>query len=619
MKRKKCYIYTRVSTAAQTEGFSLEAQQERLREYAEYRDLDIVGEYCDAGKSGKSIKGRPEFQQMMEDIITQKDAISFVLVFKLSRFGRNAADVVKSMQTLVDYGIDLVSVDDAIDSSTQGGRLTLTILSAVAEIERENITTQFVAGKIQKIKDGKWSGGPVPYGYRSVDRELVQDPEEAEIVRIIYEMYLQDGTGINTISTWLNDNGYRRKEKPFTAGFVKSILDNPIYCGTVTYGLRANKKDRNGKVIKPDPKDAVIVKGSHEPVVSEEIWQKVQEKRQQFAKKKVHDPERISLLSGLVRCPVCGGAMISSVSRKRHPDGGTYKPVFYYSCNNNRKSNGRTCSFSRRYNQEKVDGAVYETVTKLQMLPEFREAVLRHTIEADTVEKLEEKLKEDRKQIRKLELHIKHLGEELDGLDVLDETYEDQFDRIQSEIEAGYDEIEEVENDIRSTSKKLEAEKNGLKASEHIEKMLDTFPMIYEKMSCQERRDMYKDFIDRVELCRETRADGRLVQTISFRFPVVYGESDAPADAISFALDCLGQEKTAAESKATYAELRRYIKETYGKNVPSLYIAQIKRKYGLKIGDHYNMAKDPSKHVPTCTPEKEELIVAALRHFKMLA
>lgn len=176
MKKKKCYIYTRVSTAAQTEGFSLEVQQDRLYEYADYRNLEVAGEYCDAGKSGKSIKGRPEFRQMMDDIVTQKDTVAYVLVFKLSRFGRNTADVLKSMQLLTDYGVDLVSVDDAIDSSTQCGRLTLAILSAVAEIERENITDQFMAGKLQKMRDGKWSGGAVPYGYRSVDRELTIEP-----------------------------------------------------------------------------------------------------------------------------------------------------------------------------------------------------------------------------------------------------------------------------------------------------------------------------------------------------------------------------------------------------------------------------------------------------------
>ena len=82
----------------QTEGYSLEAQKERLRQFAEYKDLEISGEYCDAGRSGHSIKGRPSFMEMLDDITAEKDGISFVLVYKLSRFGRNAADVLKSMQ-----------------------------------------------------------------------------------------------------------------------------------------------------------------------------------------------------------------------------------------------------------------------------------------------------------------------------------------------------------------------------------------------------------------------------------------------------------------------------------------------------------------------------------------
>ena len=108
MRKKKCYIYTRVSTAAQIEGYSLEAQQERLREYAEYKGLEIAGEYCDAGKSGKSIKGRPEFLKMLDDISSEKDGISEVLVFNLSRFGRNAADILKSLQLLEDFDINPV-------------------------------------------------------------------------------------------------------------------------------------------------------------------------------------------------------------------------------------------------------------------------------------------------------------------------------------------------------------------------------------------------------------------------------------------------------------------------------------------------------------------------------
>ena len=95
--RKKCYIYTRVSTAMQVDGYSLEAQKERLIKFAEFQDMEVVREYCDAGKSGKSITGRPEFQRMLQDVSEERDGVAFILVFKLSRFGRNAADVLNSL------------------------------------------------------------------------------------------------------------------------------------------------------------------------------------------------------------------------------------------------------------------------------------------------------------------------------------------------------------------------------------------------------------------------------------------------------------------------------------------------------------------------------------------
>ena len=103
MKNRKCYIYTRVSTSMQVEGYSLDAQKEKLKRYAEFQEMSIVGEYSDEGKSGKSINGRPDFLRMLRDIRNQKDNVSFVLVFKLSRFGRNAADVLNSLQEIQDY------------------------------------------------------------------------------------------------------------------------------------------------------------------------------------------------------------------------------------------------------------------------------------------------------------------------------------------------------------------------------------------------------------------------------------------------------------------------------------------------------------------------------------
>ena len=90
-KQTKCYIYTRVSTAMQVDGYSLDAQKEKLRNYAAFQEMTIVGEYSDEGFSGKNIQGRQEFQRMLSDIQSMKDGVEFVLVFKLSRFGRNAA------------------------------------------------------------------------------------------------------------------------------------------------------------------------------------------------------------------------------------------------------------------------------------------------------------------------------------------------------------------------------------------------------------------------------------------------------------------------------------------------------------------------------------------------
>lgn len=159
MSTANCYTYIRVSTAIQVDGYSLDAQRERLRKFAAGNELNVVGEYCDAGKSGKNLEGRPDFKRMLDDIESGKDNVAYVLVFKLSRFGRNAADVLSSLQIMQSYGVNLICVDDGIDSSKDSGKLMISVLSAVAEIERENILVQTMEGRKQKAREGRWNGG----------------------------------------------------------------------------------------------------------------------------------------------------------------------------------------------------------------------------------------------------------------------------------------------------------------------------------------------------------------------------------------------------------------------------------------------------------------------------
>ena len=122
-------------------------------------NMKLPVKYENAGKSGKSIEGRVSFNQMMEDIKSGKDGVSYVLVFKLSRFGRNAADVLATLQVMQDFGVNLICVEDGIDSSKDAGKLMISVLSAVAEIERENIRVQTMEGRMQKAREGKWNGG----------------------------------------------------------------------------------------------------------------------------------------------------------------------------------------------------------------------------------------------------------------------------------------------------------------------------------------------------------------------------------------------------------------------------------------------------------------------------
>lgn len=174
MKRNvKCYIYTRVSTAVQVDGYSLDAQRDKLRKYAAYEDMIVAEEYSDEGFSGKNIQVRQEFQRMLNDIQENKDGVSYVLVFKLSRFGRNAADVLNSLQLMQDFGVNLICVEDGIDSSKDAGKLMISVLSAVAEIERENIRTQTMAGR-------EYSGSVVKTQIQSFYNELIYVVEEGE-------------------------------------------------------------------------------------------------------------------------------------------------------------------------------------------------------------------------------------------------------------------------------------------------------------------------------------------------------------------------------------------------------------------------------------------------------
>lgn len=553
MKKEKIKVYTykRVSTTMQIDGYSLDAQRARMKAYADFNDYEIVGEYEDAGKSGKSIEGRLQFNQMMEDVKSGKDNVSYVLVFKLSRFGRNAADVLSTLQVMQDFGVNLICVEDGIDSSKDAGKLMISVLSAVAEIERENIRVQTMEGRIQKAREGKWNGGFAPYGYKLVNGKLEINEEEAVAIRTIYDQYVNTDIGSNGISKYLENHGIRKiqrqngKNPLFDAHLVHLILKNPVYCGKIAYGRRKTEKvhgTRNEYRL-VEQVDFLLVDGLHEAIISEEVWNAAQAKLIAQAKKYEHvnkgKDERTHLLSGIVRCPVCGAGMYGNKSIKYKKDGIKYKDFFYYGCKHRSMQRGHKCDYKKQIREELLDDAVAEVIVKLVSNPQFA-AMMQEKInmKVDTTA-IDQEIANYEKQLRQ-DYSIKaKLMEEIDNLNPDDRHYIRRKADLDDRLYRMYDKIEELEEQLiaaRAKKTSIEAEKI---TGDNIYKVLIYFDKLYFAMSDVERRQLIEALIAEIQIYEERKPNGQWLKSIRFKLPII--END-----LSIGLDNGNQVETVA-------------------------------------------------------------------------
>ena len=524
-KKIKVYTYTRVSTSMQVDGFSLDAQKERIRKYAEAFDYEIVGEYEDAGKSGKSIQGRAEFRKMLEDIETNKDGISYVLVFKLSRFGRNAADVLNTLQFMQDYDVNLICVEDGIDSSKDAGKLMISVLSAVAEIERENILVQTMEGRRQKAREGKWNGGFAPYGYKLIDGQLIIEDSEAEAVRVIFDKYANTDMGSNGISKYLEQQGIKKKARQngkntlFSAKLIKDILDNPVYVGKIAYGRRKNEKvtGTRDQYHTVRQEDYMLFDGIHEAIVDLETWEKVQEKRKIQAKKYEHinvGNEQIHLLSGLLKCPICGAGMYGNKSIK-NKNGKHYKDYFYYSCKHRTPVLGHEkCTFRKQLHEEKLNNAVAEIISKLVSNQKFADMMQKKiNIKTDTGE-VEKEIANLQKQLGQYIGTKRSLEKQMDSLDYEDRHYDRKLADLQDRLDMMYDKIDDIEHvlsECKDRKRTIEAEQL---TSQNVYKILIYFDKLYAVMEDADKRALLTTLIKEINVFEEEQANGQWLKSI---------------------------------------------------------------------------------------------------------
>ena len=497
MKKEKIkvYLYTRVSTTMQIDGYSLDAQKTKMKAFCDYNEYEIVGEYEDAGKSGKSIEGRVSFNQMMEDIKSGKDGVSYVLVFKLSRFGRNAADVLATLQVMQDFGVNLICVEDGIDSSKDAGKLMISVLSAVAEIERENIRVQTMEGRMQKAREGKWNGGFAPYGYALIDGKLVVNEEEAVAIRTIFDQYVNTDLGANGIAKYLENHGIHKiarqngKNPLFDAALIRRIIQNPVYSGKISYGRRRTEKvhgTRNEyRQVKKD--DYLSVDGLHEALVSEEVWEQAQVKVAAQAKKyeKVNRDkrEKIHLLSEILKCPVCGAGMYGNKSIKKRKDGSNYKDFYYYGCKHRNMTRGHKCDYKKQVHEEMLDASVAEVISKLVSNPKFSDLIRNKiNMEVDT-SALDQEIENYKIQLRKLYHNKDTILSDMDSLDYEDKHYQRRKTDLENHLYKTYDKIDDAEELLVSAKAKKRSLLADKITGDNIYKALVFFDKLYAQMN----------------------------------------------------------------------------------------------------------------------------------------
>ena len=301
---KNIGIWIRVSTEFQVKDESPEHHEQRAKSYAEAKGWNVITVYRLDALSGKSVMDYSETKRMLKDI--KDGTITGIIFSKLARLARNTKELLEISEIFRTYNADLISLAEAIDTSTPAGRLFFTVIAAMAQWEREEISDRVAASVPVRAKMGKSLGGQAPYGYKWEGKELHLDPKEAPIRKLLYEIYKKTKR-IKATAKELNELGHRtRNGSKFTGTTVERLLKDPIAKGV----RRANytKSTGEGKkwVIKPESEWVEIPCPA---IVDEELWNDCYIIMENSISRRVAvGPRPVFLLSGFVHCS-CGKKM----------------------------------------------------------------------------------------------------------------------------------------------------------------------------------------------------------------------------------------------------------------------------------------------------------------------
>jgi len=529
-------IYARKSRATE-KGESIEHQIEKGKSYCKSMDWGYEI-YIDYDYSGGSTK-RPEFEKMIKKIKSNSSNYCALICYKLARVCRNMVDFVNLYEFLSENGLDFISISEKFDTHTTFGRAYMYMAAIFAQMERENIQEQVSDNMHYRAKKGKWNGGPVPIGYdalkveennikgKKVASKLIINEQEAEIIKFIYDEYINGVGSIRGITKKLLLNGYKTKtDGLWRDNQVARVLKTAIYCiadedafeyfnsksnliniteddnnikqfdgshGLLYYGRR---KPKNETTTKPNDKENWILSiGEHEGIIPGVVFVKAQRK---LSLNKAKNPRlgtsTKSPLTGLVRCKKCGSPMtIVSSKKNKKEEGYSY---IYFECRKKNETSSVLCS-AKRINARKLEESILEELSMLfQDKDKIDNIIKSHTkcIEKSKAnnQDVENKKKLIMTEIKNIDKNINNLINAVANGTLPANIVKSKFEELEKskemhETELAKIKLNQYENDIKF---------NVAYISETINKIImGSEKIIFAETEFNERKAIYRDLI----------------------------------------------------------------------------------------------------------------------------
>ena len=399
-----------------------------------------------------------------------------------------------------------------------------------------------MAGRQQKARDGLWNGGFAPYGYKLVpvdgqkSKMLVINDAEAELIKLIYKKYL-GGMGVGAVAKWLNENGYTKTVRQngtvplISAHFVKGVLDNPVYAGKIAYGRRKTEKIEGTRnefhVVKQDKDDYKLYDGQHEAIIDEDTWYRVQVKRAKnaFKREKTHSLMHEHILSGLLRCPVCGAPMYGVVNRKKKKGSDEfYTDMWYYICKNRKMVSGHLCDYKKHIRQDEVNTEIMQilkfTIDNSELKDMFEEKMGSRSnmddlqAEKERIEKEREKLfAKKKKQLRRI-----------NDLDIDDDLYDDLMKSYRAHLSEINEQIANTDNLLYNVEMKIDNAQGVNLSAEVYKRIAEEFIQNIDNLTDEQKKILAKMMIEKIEIFTEKQEDGRWVKSVQFKIPMKIGD-----------------------------------------------------------------------------------------------